>query len=97
MYVDYINVQLLPASFISFVLLNSTFSPVSNCSHKLTNSCVNMLAATVPILLSGTEECEHTSNLNSNPQVQSQCNCILFVCRDVRKPSSGIIKVRVQL
>ena len=97
MYVDYINVQLLPASYIRFVLLNSTFAPVSNCSHKLTNSCVNMLAAIVHMLLSGTEECEDTTNLNYNPQVQSLCNCILFVCHDVREPSSGLIKVRVQL
>jgi len=51
MYVDYINVQLLPASFIDFVLLNSTFVPASNCSYKLTNSCVNMLAAIVHLLL----------------------------------------------
>ena len=63
MYVDYINVVLLPASFIGFVLLNSTFVPVSNFSHKLTNSCVNMLTATVRIPLSGTEECEDVSDL----------------------------------
>jgi len=76
MYVYYINFQLLSASFISFVLLKSTFAPVSNFSHKLTNSCVNMLAAIVHMLLSGTEECENTSHVNSNPQVQSLCNCI---------------------